>query len=162
MGAIQQAFNQALAISAMASGPEAMRQKHIHTAEKTATQAENQAIDTEYKRFNKDPISGTALDVLGDKDLLNPEEPQLLIDRYADTAKTAYEINPTAANRDRYSVAMEWVKTAKQLTTPGEDAAQKAASQMTNTKAQKKEQNEIMAQFMSNIPQSYPIKEVIK
>lgn len=137
MGAIQQAFNQGLAISALAFSPEVARRNTIRTAEKAAKQAEDQAMDTPYKRFRKEPIRSDALDALSDEDLLNPDEPQIILDKYAETAKTAYETNPTAKNRDRYAVATEWMRAAKDVTAKSpEEGAKKAADSVAATRSQ--------------------------
>ena len=147
MGAIQQAFNQGLAISALAFSPEVARRNNIRTTEKIAKQAEDQALDTSYKRFYKEPFSGHALAMLVEDDLENPDEPQIVIDRYAETAKAAYEINPTAKNRDRYAVATEWQRMAKDLTEGSpeeEEVAKKAFDKVAAAREQYKDQIEML------------------
>lgn len=147
MGAIQEAFNQGLAISALAFSPEVARRNNIRTTEKIADQAEDQAKYTSYKRFLEKPISGHALDVLGDEGLLNPDEPLIVIDRYAETAKTAYETNPTAKNRYRYAQSTEWQKIAKDITEESlrrEEMANKAADKVAAAREQYKDQIEML------------------
>ena len=142
MGAIQQAFNQALAISALAFSPEVARRQKIRTTEKVAKQAHSIATESKYKQYGKEePLVGTAIEALGDKELLYPEEPAINIRRQEETARAAYEINPTKANRMRLAEAEEISKIAKNLTAKSpEEGAKKAADKVAATRDQYKDQ----------------------
>lgn len=149
MGAIQQAFNQSLAIGALAAHPTAQYKQQLKSARKEAKTASEQ--------FYKVASTGEA----------SSEELDIVSEQAEAKAKKLYELEPTEQNLGEYAVYRENLEEMKDSSTgkPQKTAYEKASKAAAETQARQsltKEQNEIMARFMSNIPQSYPIKEVIK
>lgn len=184
MGAIQQAFNQALGYAAIAAGPVVAKQKDIveegiRHQERLAAEENRQkkelaakekrhqeAIEAKERKHQED-ISVAQEFYEKKKEASEAIPKNLALESKAsitkDLAKAAtklYELNPTA---ETLAAKLEHEKMAEFYSQKAEKkAAKKAADTMSDKKSQKQEQKDIIAQFMSNIPQSYPIKEVIK
>lgn len=149
MGAIQQAFNQSLAISALAAHPTAQRKKEIATAKKGAKTAS--------ELFEAKASTGTA----------SSEELDVVSEGAEAAYKKLYELDPTEKNLENYTVYRENLEEMRNssIGDPQRATYEKAFRAATGTQARQdltREQRNIISQFMSNIPESYPIKEVIK
>ena len=149
MGKIQQAFNQALGIGAIALGP-AISEKtsaakkakaeiaETQRIESVAKEAEATVTESSYKRFGKEDIHGGAIEMIGDKDLIEPELPMINIERYEETARAAFDRNPSEANRRKYAAAKEHAALARKITI--ENAAKEAAESVAESREQYKDQ----------------------
>ena len=149
MGAIQQAFNQSLAIGALAAHPTAKYKKEVATAKKGAKIASEQ--------FEKIASTGEA----------SGEELDIVSEGAEAAYKKLYELEPSEKNLENYAVYRENLEEMRNssIGDPQRATYEKAFRAATGTQARQdltREQRNIMAQFMSNISQSYPIKEVIK
>lgn len=149
MGAIQQAFNQSLAIGALAAHPTAQHKKEVVSAKKGAK------------------IAGEQFDKIASTGKASGEELDVVSESAESAYKKLYELEPSEKNLKEYSVYKENLEEMRNPSTgdPQRVAYEKAFKAATGTQARQdltREQRNIMTQYMSNIPKSYPIKEVIK
>lgn len=150
MGAIQQAFNQALGYAAIAAGPAVAKQKEISAAERQR----QMAVTAKQGIYEK---KKEAAEVVA-KNVSSERKGQLSADLAA-AATELYNINPTP---EVLETKLKHEKLASRYSKMAEAKTKEAAETTAARKQQIQEQKDIMKQFMSNIPQSYPIKEVIK